>query len=80
MLSSLALFLIALVPIALVGGFLWMAADLTQVRFLIAEHSLGVALEWFFIMLPFAAFLSPPVIFFFQFAAESYKLLHHSEL
>ena len=79
MFSSTLLFIISLLPIAIVGGLLWIAADLTDVRFLIAEKSLGVALQWFFIMLPFAALLSPLVVFFFQFAAESYKLLHPSE-
>ncbi|MBI3509005.1 MAG: hypothetical protein HY069_05185 [Chlamydiia bacterium] len=73
--SSLILFCIALIPIAIVGGLLYFAAELTHLRFLVAEQSLGVALEWFFIMLPFAAFLSPATIFFFQFAAESYQLL-----
>ena len=76
MFSSLVLFVIALIPIALVGGMLCMAAEMTNIRFLISEKSLGVALEWFFIMLPFAALIAPPVVFFFQFAAEAHNLLH----
>lgn len=73
--SALILWMIALIPIALVGGLLCLAAFLTNVSFLVAERSLSVALEWFFIMLPFCAILSPAVIFFFNFAAESYQLL-----
>ncbi len=75
LLSSLALFLLALIPIVLLVGLLSLSAMLTNVSFLIAERSLSVALEWFFIMLPFCAFLTPAVIFFFNFAAESYQLL-----
>jgi hypothetical protein len=73
--SSLLLFFIALVPIGLVVGLLCLAAMLTNVSYLMAEKSLSVALEWFFIMLPFAALLTPAVSFFFHFAAESYHLL-----
>jgi hypothetical protein len=54
---------------------LCLAAVLTGVNFLVGSRSLSVALEWFFIMLPFAAIVSPVVVFFFNFAAESYQLL-----
>lgn len=74
-LSSIVLFLIALFPIGLVTGLLYLAAALTDSHFLVGERSLAVALEWFFIMLPFAAILTPAVVFFFNFAAESYQLL-----
>ncbi|HSX37969.1 MAG TPA: hypothetical protein VLE95_03970 [Chlamydiales bacterium] len=73
--TALILFLIAQIPLVIVGGLLSLAAVLTDVSFLIAERSLLVALEWFFIMLPFCAILSPAVIFFFNFAAESHQLL-----
>jgi len=75
LLSSIALFILALVPIGFVAGLLSLSALLTNVSFLIAEQSLSVALEWFFIMLPFCAILTPAVIFFFNFAAESYQIL-----
>lgn len=74
LLSSIALFLLALVPIALVSGLLSLSALLTNFS-LAPEKSLSVAIEWFFIMLPFCAVLTPAVIFFFNFAAESYQLL-----
>lgn len=71
-LSSFALFLLALLPIALVSGLLILSAVLTNSA---PEKPLSVALEWFFIMIPFCAVLTPAVIFFFNFAAESYQLL-----
>lgn len=74
-LSCVALFIIALIPIALVAGLLSLSALLTNGSFLISERSLSVALEWFFIMIPFSAILTPAVIFFFNFAAESHQLL-----
>lgn len=75
MLKSLALFLLALIPLGLVVGLLCLSALLTDFGFLRMDRSLTVALEWFFIMLPFCAILTPGVIFFFNFAAESHQLL-----
>ena len=77
--SSIVLFLIAFVPIGIVGGLLSLSAIWTNMSFTIAERSLSVALEWFFIMLPFCAILSPVVVFFFNFAAESYQILRSEE-
>ncbi len=74
LLSSIALFLLALVPILFVSGLLSLSALLTNLQ-LAPDRTLAVAMEWFFIMLPFSAILTPAVIFFFNFAAESYQLL-----
>lgn len=71
-LSSFSLFLLALLPISLVVGLLILSALLTNSA---PDRPLSVALEWFFIMLPFCAVVTPAVIFFFNFAAESYQLL-----
>ncbi len=73
--TALILLFVALIPIGFVAGLLSFAAFLTDVSFLVGERSLSVALEWFFIMLPFCAILAPAVVFFFNFAAESYQLL-----
>ena len=73
--TAFALFLVALIPIALVVGFLCLAAFLTNVNFLVATHSISVALQWFFIMIPFCALLTPAVLLFFNFSAECYWLL-----
>jgi hypothetical protein len=78
-LTAFVLLTLALVPTFIVGGLLSFAAILTHESFLVAERSLSVALEWFFIMLPFSAILSPAVVFFFNFAAESYQLLQGIE-
>ena len=77
--SAIALFFVALVPILLVAGLLSIAAILTNVSFSISEKSLSVAIEWFFIMVPFAAVLTPAVVFFFNFAAESFLLLQSKQ-
>ncbi len=78
LLSSIALFLLALVPIILVSGLLSLSALLTNIN-IAPEKSLSVAVEWFFIMIPFSAVLTPAVIFFFNFAAESHQLLKSHE-
>ena len=72
-LSSIALFLLALAPIFLVVGLLTLSALLAHSS---PEKPLSIAIAWFFIMVPFAAVLTPAVIFFFNFAAECYQLLH----
>ena len=73
--TSISLFLIAFVPIALLVGLLIGSAILTNLSFSLGIQSWTLALEWFFMMLPFAAILTPAVIFFFNFASESYHLL-----
>lgn len=73
-LSSVGLFLLALIPILFISGLLSLSALLTNVN-LTADRSLAVGIEWFFIMIPFSAILTPAVIFFFNFAAESHQLL-----
>ena len=73
--TAFILFLVALIPISIIAGLLSLAAILTNLNFLIGQQSLSVALEWFFIMVPFCAVLTPAVVFFFNFAAESHSLL-----
>jgi hypothetical protein len=79
LLTRLILLAMALIPIGFAAALLSFAAVLTRGSFLIGEKSVSVALEWFFIMLPFAALLTPAVIFFFNFAAESHRLLDPSK-
>jgi hypothetical protein len=73
--SSILMFLIGVLPLLFMGGFLYLAAHLTNTSFSFSDKALGVAMEWFFIMIPFAALLSPAVVFFFNFSTESYALL-----
>jgi len=73
------LFVVAVVPGVFFSCLLAIAASLTNLGFSHGEQSWTLALEWFFMMIPFAALLTPAVIFFFQFAFEA-ELLAKSEL
>jgi len=70
--SNLILFMIALIPLVLVLLLVTTAAYLTGTICSECNDALSVVLQWFFVMLPFTALLTPSVIFFFNFAAESY--------
>lgn len=70
--SNVSLFLLGLIPLMIVVGLLSLAAVMTGANYFEAERSLSIATQWFFIMLPFCAVLTPAVIFFFNFAAESH--------
>lgn len=73
--SNIALFIMGLIPLLLGVGILSLAAFLTGVNFFIKTETLAVALQWFFIMIPFCAMLTPGILFFFNFAVESYALI-----
>ncbi|MBS0625826.1 MAG: hypothetical protein JSS32_07240 [Verrucomicrobia bacterium] len=77
MFQSMRLFFIALIPIGLFVGLLSWAAILTNLSFSTdGGENWTLSLKWFFLMLPFAAILTPAVIFFFNFASESHQLLN----
>lgn len=73
--TGLIFFLLALLPIAIVGGLLSLAAVLTGGSYLISEGPISVAVGWFFIMLPFCFFTTPCVTFFFNMSTECYNFL-----
>ncbi len=73
--TSLTLFLIGLVPLLLIVGILSLAAFLTGISFFIEAKTLTIALQWFFVMIPFCAMLTPGILFFFNFAVESYAFM-----
>jgi hypothetical protein len=73
--SAGVLLLVALIPLGCIVFLLCLSAFLTNGAFSVSDYSLSVALEWFMIMLPFCAVLTPAVVFFFNFSAESYWLL-----
>lgn len=75
----LVLLFIGLLPLVVMVGFLVLAATLTGMSFFVTEGALAISLQWFFIMIPFAVILSPVVIFFFNFAAESFVFLQRRE-
>lgn len=68
--------LIALFPILLVTGFLSLAAVVTHIMYIDSTHGLSIILKWLFMMVPFSAVLTPAVIFFFHFSAETHSLMH----
>lgn len=73
--SNLVFFLLGLVPLLAVVGILSLAAFLTGINFFVGTETLTIALQWFFVMIPFCAILAPGIIFFFNFAAESCILI-----
>lgn len=77
--SAIVLFMIAMIPLLFIIALLSIAALLTNMSFSITEQSLALAMQWFFIMIPFAAILTPATVFFFNFAFESYALLQRDE-
>lgn len=70
-LTRLAFFLTALLPLGALTALLMGAGMFTQISFSYEEKSWTLALQWFFLIFPLAAMLTPFVIFFFQFAVEA---------
>lgn len=73
--ANFILIFIALLPLASAITLLMLAVVLTGTLCLDCQNPLQTVLRWFFIMLPFTAFLTPSVIFFFNFAAEAHVLM-----
>lgn len=69
------LLLLGLLPLLVVVGFLILSATLTGMTYFVTEQTWAIGVQWFVIMIPFAALLSPVVVFFFNFAGESYVIL-----
>lgn len=70
------LFLIASIPLGACFALLTIAAKMTGFHYIAASAVIGVAFQWFFIMIPFAAILTPFLLFFFAFSRHSYFLLN----
>ncbi len=77
--ANIVLAILAILPTLFIVGLLTLAAMLTGSICLECNNTLQVVLKWFFIMVPFTACLTPGVIFFFNFAAESYVLLQKEQ-
>ncbi|MBY0529327.1 MAG: hypothetical protein K2P51_03965 [Rhabdochlamydiaceae bacterium] len=65
-------FILGILPVIVVVAMMMLAALVTGKSYFMAEHSFASAVQLFFIMLPFSILLSPAVIFFFNFSAESH--------
>jgi hypothetical protein len=72
---NILLLLVGVLPLLLCIGFLTLSAILTGIGYFSSNAVLAVSLQWFFIMIPFALLLTPFVVFFFNFATESFGLL-----
>lgn len=71
LLTNFVLFIISVIPVGCILGLLWISLNMTHAFYLSSANPLDLVL----IMLPVAVFLAPGVVFFFQFAAESYILM-----
>ncbi|NGX34919.1 MAG: hypothetical protein K1060chlam1_01281 [Candidatus Anoxychlamydiales bacterium] len=71
-----SLFLIAVITVFIPAFLLFISASLTKSYFAIRLDSIYLGLESFFIMLPVSILITPFVIFFFNFAIESFNILH----
>ena len=69
------LFGLGILPLVVVVAFLILAATLTGMTYFVTERTWAIALQWFVIMIPFGALISPVVLFFFNFAGESFIIL-----
>lgn len=77
--SNLILAMLGLVPLAIFGAFAFLALYLTESVCFSCLNPLQRVLENFFILIPFAAILTLPIIFFFNFAAEAHVLLQKKQ-
>lgn len=73
--ANILLLLVGISPLLVCVGFLTLAAFLTGLGYVTGKAVLAVSLQWFFIMIPFALLLTPFVVFFFNFATESFGML-----
>lgn len=73
--SNLVLAIVAVLPLLSVMGLLIWTSALTDIVYITYDKPIYNVMQWFFIMIPFAVFLAPAIIFFFNFAAESHVLM-----
>lgn len=70
--SAVIFLLLGLFPLLCTVVFMMLAVFVTGRSYFMAEHSFASVAQLFFIMLPFSVLLSPALVFFFNFSAESY--------
>ncbi|MBS4163676.1 Uncharacterized protein PRO82_000979 [Candidatus Protochlamydia amoebophila] len=73
--NNIFLIIMSLLPLIFILGLLLLSTWMTGTIFVECQKPIYTILKWFFIMLPFVAFLTPAVIFFFNFAAEAHVLM-----
>lgn len=80
LLVSIVFFLVAFLPLFFALSFLLGSALLTKASYFQSSTPLYIGMQWFFLMLPFNALLTPFVLFFFNFATECYLDTHDHEV
>lgn len=73
--GNIILVLIGIMPLVFILVLLTLSAILTESICLDCTSLSQTVIKWFFMMLPFTAFLTPAIVFFFNFAAEAHVLL-----
>lgn len=73
--SNLLMFFLAIIPLSFLLILSMTAAFLAHTSLNFEPEALSKGIYWFFIMIPFSAIMTPAVIFFFNFSAESYNAL-----
>jgi len=76
--SNIFLGAVAVLPLIFCLCLLSLSAFLTGSVCYACSEPWHHVLQWFFIMIPFTALLSPAVVFFFNFAAEAHVLIYKS--
>lgn len=76
--ANTVLFIIALLPLTFVLGFLIVGAYMTGAAFFVPQATLAVGIRWLMMMVPFCFIMTPFVIFFFNFSLESYMIFKKS--
>lgn len=66
---------IGILPLIAIGTLLVCTSILTGSVYVNYEKPIYHVIQWFFMMIPFAVFLAPATVFFFNFAAESHVLM-----
>jgi hypothetical protein len=72
--GSILLALIAVIPIAALLGILSIVGLMSDPSLVVVSKPLFSTMRWIFIMIPFVAFLTPAIVFFFNFSAEAHVL------
>lgn len=74
--TNIFLAIVGFLPFALMLFFLMLAAEMSgKLAFNPPQYPAFAALQWFFMMIPFAALLAPAVTFFFNFSAEAHVMM-----
>jgi hypothetical protein len=73
--SNIVLIIVAVLPLLAVLGILVWAGILTDTVCFACDKPIYNVIQWFFMTIPFAVFLAPAIVFFFNFAAESHVLM-----